>query len=157
MRSIRHFFHWISKLARNNNEFLVMLKFMESLVSKILSIFMIGLIFFALYDISVFLVQEWFIHSSDPLKTRLFDAFGLFLNVLIALELLDNITAYLKNHVIQLELVIVTAIIAIARKVIIFDLDKYSSDDLMAIGVTVLLLSLSYFFISIPNRKQASK
>jgi uncharacterized membrane protein (DUF373 family) len=134
-----------------------MLKFMESLVSKILSIFMIGLIFFALYDISVFLVQEWFIHSSDPLKTRLFDAFGLFLNVLIALELLDNITAYLKNHVIQLELVIVTAIIAIARKVIIFDLDKYSSDDLMAIGVTVLLLSLSYFFISIPNRKQASK
>lgn len=157
MRSIRHFFHWISKLARNNNEFLVMLKFMESLVSKVLSLFMIGLILFALYDISVFLVQEWFVHSSDPLKTRLFDAFGLFLNVLIALELLDNITAYLKNHVIQLELVIVTAIIAIARKVIIFDLDKYSSDDLMAIGVTVLLLSLSYFFISIPNRKQASK
>ncbi|WP_084669111.1 phosphate-starvation-inducible PsiE family protein [Spirulina major] len=157
MRSIRHFFRWLGKLARNNNEFLVMLKFMESLVSKILSIFMIGLIFFALYDISVFLVQEWFIHSSDPLKTRLFDAFGLFLNVLIALELLDNITAYLKNHVIQLELVIVTAIIAIARKVIIFDLEKSSSDDLMAIGVTVLLLSLSYFFISIPNRKQASK
>ncbi|MEM8640108.1 MAG: phosphate-starvation-inducible PsiE family protein [Cyanobacteria bacterium P01_G01_bin.54] len=148
MKWIQHLFHWCYRLARHNNEFLLLIKFVESLVSKVLSLFMIGIIFFALYDIAVFLAQEWLAHSNNTLRTRLFDAFGLFLNVLIALELLDNITAYLKNHVIQLELVIVTAIIAIARKIIIFDIEKNSSGDLIAISGSVLLLSASYILIS---------
>ncbi|MEA5421106.1 phosphate-starvation-inducible PsiE family protein [Spirulina sp. CCNP1310] len=156
MTFLRHIGNWIFKLFRNNTEFLVLLKFVESLVSKILSLYMIALIFFALYDIAVFLWQELFFHSPDPLRSRLFDAFGLFLNVLIALELLENITAYLKNHVIQLELVIVTAIIAIARKVIIFDIEKYPANNLVAIAITVVLLSFSYFLITIPNRSRKS-
>ncbi|TVQ62456.1 MAG: hypothetical protein EA366_02705 [Spirulina sp. DLM2.Bin59] len=156
MRSLRRIGVWLFKLLGNNTEFLVFLKFVESLVSKILSLFMIALIFFALYDIAVFLLQELFTPSEDPLRSRLFDAFGLFLNVLIALELLENITAYLKNHVIQLELVIVTAIIAIARKVIIFDMEKYPANNLVAIAITVVLLSFSYFLISIPHRDRKS-
>jgi len=47
-----------------------------------------------------------------------------FLNVLIALEILENITAYLRKHVVQVELVIVTSIIAVARKIIILDFEK---------------------------------
>lgn len=156
MRSIQRIGIWLVKILRSNTEFLVFLKFVESLVSKILSLFMIALIFFALYDIAIFLLQELFTHSDDPLRSRLFDAFGLFLNVLIALELLENITAYLKNHVIQLELVIMTAIIAIARKVIIFDIEKYPANNLVAIGITVVLLSFSYFLISIPHRDRKS-
>ncbi|MGB0561988.1 MAG: phosphate-starvation-inducible PsiE family protein [Spirulinaceae cyanobacterium] len=148
MKWIQRFLRWCYRLARHNNEFLLLIKFVESFVSKVLSLFMIGIIFFALYDIAVFLAQEWLSHSGNNLRTRLFDAFGLFLNVLIALELLDNITAYLKNHVIQLELVIVTAIIAIARKIIIFDIDKNSSGDLIAISGSVLLLSVSYILVS---------
>lgn len=148
MQFLKHLFHWIYRLVRHNSDFLVLIKVVESLVSKVLSLFMIGIIFFALYDIGVFLVQEWFYHSENPLKTRLFDAFGLFLNVLIALELLDNITAYLKNHVIQLELVIVTAMIAIARKIIIFDLESQSPDALLSISIAVILLSISYILVS---------
>ncbi|NEO84805.1 MAG: phosphate-starvation-inducible PsiE family protein [Spirulina sp. SIO3F2] len=148
MKFIQYLFHWLYRLARHNNEFLLLIKFVESFVSKVLSVFMIGIIFFALYDIGIFLVEEWLTHSTDPLRDRLFEAFGLFLNVLIALELLDNITAYLKNHVIQLELVIVTAIIAIARKIIIFDLKKNTTDELMLISVAILLLAFSHVLIS---------
>jgi len=52
------------------------------------------------------------------------------LNVLIALEILEN-TAYLRKHVVQVELVIVTSIIAVARKIIILDFEKTSGTDLM--------------------------
>jgi uncharacterized membrane protein (DUF373 family) len=77
----------------------------------------------------------------------LFTIFGLFLNVLIALEILENITAYLKKHVIQVELVIVTTLIAIARKIIILDLEKTQGLDLIALAATILALSISYWII----------
>ena len=43
---------------------------------------------------------------------------GDLLTVLIALEVLQNITSYLRRHVVQIELVLVTALTAVARKVI---------------------------------------
>lgn len=43
--------------------------------------------------------------------------FGAFIAVLIAIEILVNITAYLRNDVIQVKIVIATALMAIARKV----------------------------------------
>ena len=52
---------------------------------------------------------------------KLFEIFGYFLDILIALEIMENVTAYLKRHVVQVELVIVTSLTAIARKIIIFD------------------------------------
>lgn len=154
MKFIQYLFRWLYRLARHNNEFLLLIKFVESFVSKVLSVFMIGIIFFALYDIATFLIEEWLTPSPDPLRKRLFEAFGLFLNVLIALELLDNITAYLKNHVIQLELVIVTAIIAIARKIIIFDLEKNSTNELLLISLAILLLAISHILISKQTRQK---
>ena len=44
---------------------------------------------------------------------------GDLLTVLIALEVLQNITSYLRRHVVQIELVLVTALTAVARKVIV--------------------------------------
>nr|MDJ0682118.1 phosphate-starvation-inducible PsiE family protein [Xenococcaceae cyanobacterium MO_167.B52] len=70
----------------------------------------------------------------------------------IALELLENITAYLKKQVVQVELVLITALIAVARKIIIFDIDKKSSSDLMALGVAILCLSIGYAVVRL-NRK----
>ena len=41
---------------------------------------------------------------------------GDLLTVLIALEVLQNITSYLRRHVVQIDLVLVTALTAVARK-----------------------------------------
>jgi uncharacterized membrane protein (DUF373 family) len=59
------------------------------------------------------------------------------LTVLIALEILENITAYLRKHIIQVELVIVTSIIAIARKIIILDFEKTSGIDLIGLAIAI--------------------
>ncbi|MEB3338946.1 MAG: phosphate-starvation-inducible PsiE family protein, partial [Leptolyngbyaceae bacterium] len=78
---------------------------------------------------------------------KLVEVFGAFLSVLIALEILENITAYLKTNVIQAELVITTSLIAVARKIIILDFDKTSGIDLIGLAIAVFALSISYWII----------
>lgn len=123
------------------------LKLVENIAAKILSIALIVVIFIALFDLSRVLIQEIITLRVNVLGKTLFNLFGLFLNVLIALELLENIGGYLQKNVTQVELVIVTAMIAIARKIIILDFEKISSEELVALALSMLALSASYWVI----------
>jgi uncharacterized membrane protein (DUF373 family) len=93
-------------------------------------------------------------HPIGFFGTTLIEIFGLFLNILIAMELLENITGYLKKNVIQVELVTVTAIIAVARKIIIFDFNKYGEMQLAALVVATLGLSVSYWLLKQVSDRQ---
>lgn len=139
-------------LSEDEN-FLGFLKLIESLVSKVLSIAMVLVIVVAIVDLGIFLVQNIFTSPTGFYSKTLIQIFGLFLNVLIALELLENITAYLKKHVIQVELVIVTSLIAVARKIIIFDFSKASGIDLIGLAIAIFSLSISYWLIRSLNNK----
>jgi len=130
-----------------NDSFLQLLKIVESLVSKSLSLLMIAVVLFSIYDLVVLLIADFFLQPPEMLRSRLFDIFGLFLNVLIALEILENVTAYLRKHSVQLELVIVTSLTAVARKIVIFDLEKKSPEHLISMSVAVFMLALSYIII----------
>ena len=70
----------------------------------------------------------------------------LFLNILIALEITQNITSYLSSHIIQIEMVIITSLIAVARKIIILDFEKISESELFALAATIFALSICYWF-----------
>jgi uncharacterized membrane protein (DUF373 family) len=74
--------------------------------------------------------------------------FGVFLAVLIAYEIFANITLYLRSDVFPVKLVVATAVMAIARKVIILDMEDYTALDLMGIGAIVLALGIAYWLIS---------
>lgn len=74
----------------------------------------------------------------------LLEIFGFFLLVLIGVELLETIKAYLTEGVVHVEIVLEVALIAIARKVIILDLEKYSS--LTLVGIAALILSVAMAF-----------
>jgi uncharacterized membrane protein (DUF373 family) len=75
--------------------------------------------------------------------------------ILIALEVLQNLMAYLREHVVQIELVLVTALTAVARKVIVM---PQSSDQqpwvLASLGVTVLSLAGAYWLVRWTLRRQ---
>jgi uncharacterized membrane protein (DUF373 family) len=123
------------------------LKRVEKITAKILSIALVIVIFISLFDLSRVLVQEIILLRVSVLGKSLFNLFGLFLNVLIALELLENVGGYLQKNVRQVELVIVTAMIAIARKIIILDFEKISSEELVALALSMLALAASYWVI----------
>ncbi len=63
----------------------------------------------------------------------LLDVFGSFLIVLIALELLETMKAYLDEHVIHAELVLQVALIAVARKIIVLDVKGLAPPTVLAI------------------------
>jgi len=75
---------------------------------------------------------------------ELLEIFGFFLLVLIGVELLETIKAYLAAKVVHVEIVLEVALIAIARKVIILDLEKY--DSLTVLGMAGLILSVAAAF-----------
>ena len=78
---------------------------------------------------------------------ELLEIFGLFLLVLIGIELLDTMKAYMVEKVVHVEIVFAVALIAVARKVIVLDVGKYPSLTLMAIGVIIIALSIGYYLI----------
>jgi uncharacterized membrane protein (DUF373 family) len=139
------------RAATKDENFMHMIENLEVIVSKVLSIFMVVVILVALADLAVFIVKELFTAPYAKFNTTLFKIFGLFLNVLIALEILENITAYLRKHVFQVELVIVTSLIAVARKIIILDLEKVTGIDIIGLGIAILALSISYLIIRSSN------
>lgn len=139
-----------------DRNFLKILKHLESLVSKILSIAMIVVIFVTIIELVSYLVYHLFTPPYGRFNNTLLQIFGMFLNVLIALEILENITAYLRKHLIQVELVIVTSLIAMARKIIIFDLEQKEAMDLIALASAVLALSASYWVVRYVNRRRPS-
>ncbi|MBE0638517.1 MAG: phosphate-starvation-inducible PsiE family protein [Bacteroidales bacterium] len=77
----------------------------------------------------------------------LMQIFDSFLVVLIGLELLETIRTFLKDNVVHVEVVMLVAIIAIARKVIVLDYDKYSGLEFIGIGLLIIALAVGYFFI----------
>ena len=102
-------------IPKQDEIFLHFIESIEFLVSKVLSLAMITVIIFAVFDLIIFISEKLFFTPNPLFKDSLFEIFGLFLNILIALEILENITAYLRKHVFQVELVIATSLIAVAR------------------------------------------
>lgn len=78
---------------------------------------------------------------------ELLEIFGFFLLVLIGIELLETIKAYLMTHVVHVEIVLEVALIAIARKVIILDLEKYESLTLVGIAALISAVALAFWVI----------
>jgi uncharacterized membrane protein (DUF373 family) len=149
---LKKIFRQISKSGSDEN-FLHFTESVEVIISKILSLAMILVIIVSVCDLVIYLTKELVNnHDETLLKDTLFVIFGLFLNVLIALEILENITAYLKKHVIQVELVIVTSLIAVSRKIIILDLEKKTAADLIGLAAAIFALSISYLMVRYANR-----
>jgi uncharacterized membrane protein (DUF373 family) len=149
-------FNRIVRVLTSDRSFLSLIKIVEHIVSKFLAIGMVVVTLVSVYDLGLFLITKLFVSSEIFLTTTLIEIFGLFLNVLIALEILENITAYLRNHVVQLELVIVTSLTAVARKIIIFDGSKSTGADLVGLALAIFALSVSYWIVRNVNKKEGA-
>ncbi|MBW0173318.1 MAG: phosphate-starvation-inducible PsiE family protein [Vulcanococcus sp.] len=97
-----------------------------------------------LVETGVTVVQRqtnWFDGSLIKLLDRL-------LLIFIALEVLQNVTAYLRDQVVQIELVLLTALTAVARKVIVLPPGTENKPALMAgFGVIVVGLAAAYWLV----------
>ena len=76
----------------------------------------------------------------------LLEIFGFFLLVLIGVELLETLKAYMKRDVIHVRVVLEVALIAMARKVIIEEPNAVPSLTLFGIAALILALGVAFYF-----------
>lgn len=79
--------------------------------------------------------------------SQLMELFGIFMLVLIGIELLDTIKVYLKDNVLHVEVVILVAIIAIARKVVVLDIENIDGLKIIGLAFIIVALAVAYYLI----------
>ncbi len=122
---------------------------------KILAIFMVLVIFLGAGDVVYVLYENLMAPPFMLLSIEdIFKTFAAFLAVLIAVEIYQNIVLYLSTDTIPLKLVIATALMAIARKVIIFDFKDLTPMYIFATATVVLSLGITYYLIGKHHREK---
>lgn len=76
----------------------------------------------------------------------LLEVFGYFLLVLIGVELLETLKAYIKKDIIHVRVVLEVALIAMARKVIIEEPNTVPSLTLFGIAALIFALGVAFYF-----------
>ncbi len=79
--------------------------------------------------------------------SELFDVFGLFLMVLIGLELMTSIHMYLDDHRIHAEMMFLVALTAITRKIVIMDSSVADPMLIFSIGFLVIALAAGFYLL----------
>ena len=111
-------------------------------------IFISVILILAFIDIAYVITQEIFSTPKFIIDANgLLDLFSLFLVLLIGRELLETVKAYFKEDIVHVEYIILVAIIALARKVIVWDFNKYNNEELLGLAAMIVALGITYFLI----------
>ena len=120
----------------------------ERMIIICLCAFMILVVSVATFELGWIIIN----HIISPplfllLIPELLDIFGFFLLVLIGIELLETIKAFLVEDVLHIQVVLEVALIAIARKVIIIDYEKFSGITIMGTAALIVAVAAAYFAV----------
>lgn len=129
----------------------------ERLVAKLLAVMLFLVLAVAALKFSVEVVLQLLDPNRRWVGEGLIAVLGDLLNLLIAIEVLQNITSYLRRHVVQIELVLLTAITAVARKVIVLPPNAEDKPLLVVgLGVAVLCLAGAFWLVRRVNEPDVS-
>ena len=136
-------------MCRKESVMLGFLKWFERFLIQVLMIMMALVLLLTTIDLGWTIIKDITQPFSLILSVEeLLELFGLFMLVIIGIELLETIMkTYLTQGVPHYEVVLSVAIIAIARKVIILDIKEISSLSLVGIASIILALTVGYFFM----------
>ncbi|MBN2401216.1 MAG: phosphate-starvation-inducible PsiE family protein [Spirochaetes bacterium] len=138
---------------------LSILKKYEKIMIQILMVMMAVVLALSIIDLGWLIIKDivqppLFLLSVD----QLLDIFGLFMLVLIGIELLETIMkTYITQAQPHYEVVLSVAIIAIARKVIIMDIKEIDSLSLIGIASIIIALTGGYFFMKKSQSRNKQK
>lgn len=118
---------------------------------KVLAVLMVFTILWGVVDVVYIIYQKLLAPTFTTFSIRdIVTTFGAFMAVLIAIEIFINITLYIRKDRIHVKLVVATALMAIARKVIIFDFEKITPLYIFGTAAVVLALGITYWLIDRP-------
>jgi uncharacterized membrane protein (DUF373 family) len=115
---------------------------------KALALLMMLTVLWCVLDVVVVIYKEILSRPITELgKSEILHVFGSFMIVLIAVEIFINITLYIRNDVIPVKMVVATALMAVARKIIVFDFHDVSALHVIGTGILVIALGGCYWLL----------
>ena len=122
----------------------------ERILARVLACLLGVVLIAGTLQLVLFTTESLFSPDQNWLEGGLIRLLDHLLLLLIGLEVLQNVTAYLRDHSIHTELVLLTAITAVARKVIVMPPGQVK-DPLVLVGVGVVVLCMASAFLLIRN------
>jgi uncharacterized membrane protein (DUF373 family) len=127
---------------------------METLLTKVQKLVALALAFLLILVVVLSTVHLGLLIAEEIWKPPRFlipvqgllDIFAFFLLVLIGVELLETLKAYVKKDVIHVRVILEVALIAMARKVIIVEPASVPASTLFGIAALILALGLAFYF-----------
>ncbi len=119
----------------------------EHVAYLVLIVFLIVVLLFSVIELATLLYQSYVDEFPYHLETHeIIDIFGFFLLILVGFELLGTIKAYFNEQIIRVEVVLLLALIAVSREMIL--VDKLTSlSQLIGYGVLIFALGFGYYLI----------
>lgn len=125
-----------------------MLKKFEKTVIVSLIVMMVLVVLISTIELAILIVKDIMAPPTYWLGIdQLFEIFGFFLMILIGVELLETIKAYLSENIVHSEIVLEVALIAISRKVITLDVKMYEPMAIFGIAALIFTIAIAYFLI----------
>lgn len=141
-----------------------LLKIMDRIIhhcAVVIAFIMVLVIIWGVADILYVLYQRLLAPPFMLLEIKdIFATFGAFMAVLIAIEIYHNLILYTKGEHdprLAVEIVLATALMAAARKVIIFDFNEIEPAFIYATASVIFALGIAYYFIVISPRRKGLK
>ena len=128
----------------------------ERLLARVLSLVLLAVLALATVEFLWHLGRDLLVQHHSWVGDSLIALLGDLLNLLIGLEVLQNITSYLRRGVVQIDLVLITAMTAVGRKVIVLPPGAENKPELlMGLGVAVLGLAAALWLVRSAARPAA--
>lgn len=128
---------------------LAYLKKFEQVVTAVLTVMMAIVVVLSLLELGWIIVVDVISPPVIFLEIdELLEIFGAFFLVLVGIELLETIKAYKTEGTVRVEVIILVALIALARKVIVFDgKGEEGTLTLLGIAAVIVALAVAYRFL----------
>ena len=142
----------MSKYAEKSLSFINTAKRWMSFVVLILMTLVVAI---AIVELGIILYLDLFDSTDEVIFLEideLFRIFGFFFIILIGFELIETVEMYFKDNIIHAEVVLLVAVIAVSRKVILLDLEKYDPLAIIGLGAVILALGGCYWLIKMSFR-----
>jgi uncharacterized membrane protein (DUF373 family) len=118
------------------------------------------IVIFALWHLALNILLSIYADTFDPTKHEIFQTvFGMIFTVIIALEFKRSLLVLAERHdsIIQVRAVILIALLAVVRKLIILDISHTEALNLFALAAAILALGCVYWLVRDTARKAVGR
>jgi len=122
----------------------------ESAVAIVLTLIIALIVVVALYRLTISVIIGLLFGVLDPFDQNVFQSiFGEIMTLLIALEFNHTLQYVVmrEQSIIQTKIVLLIALLALARKFIILDIHDMSAEHMLGLAAITLVLGISYWLI----------